>query len=233
MKCLEVIPVIDVLGGKVVHAVAGDRSRYAPLTESVLTSSSDPHVLLERLAEKGFRKVYIADLDAIMHEEVTVDGLIAHAQKLGLSVLVDIGRRGLERVDSEKVRYVLGTEYLRLSEIEKVTGRVASLDLDGENARTLNGHVHYGEIVELLARCRPSLLIILRLDLVGTGRGLDTLTLRIIRYVKSVMPDVEVLYGGGVRGLEDLRLLVEEGVRGVLIATAIHRGLVNSCKVCF
>jgi len=232
-RCLEIIPVIDVLEGKVVHAVAGDRSRYRPLTTSILTSSPDPYALLERLAEKGFGKVYIADLNAITHGEVTIESLIEHACKLGLTVLADIGRAGLKKSGSTNVRYIIGTEYLSLNEIELLRDRIVSIDLDGEFARTLNGHVHYSEIVRLLAQVRPCSVLVLRLDLVGTGRGVDNLTVNIVRCVRSLLPGVELLYGGGVRGIEDLRLLASEGVQGVLVATALHRGIITSSKLCF
>ena len=62
---MQIIPVIDVMGGIVVHASGGDRAHYQPL-KSILTSSCDPfEVITDLLAWHDFKKVYIADLDAI------------------------------------------------------------------------------------------------------------------------------------------------------------------------
>ncbi len=229
---MEIVPVLDVMRGEVVHAVAGDRSRYGPVRDSVLVSSSDPCVLLERVCEMGFKRVYIADLDAIMHNIVTVDEIVRHAHTLGLEVLVDAGRAGLARADEPNVTYVIGTEYLRPDELQQVTGRALSLDMDGVHVRTLEGHLHYRSVLSMLTRHRPRLVIMLRLDLVGTGRGLDDLTVRVIEDLERALPETEILYGGGVRGVEDLIALARLHVRGVLVATALHRGSIVSPVLC-
>ena len=72
-----VVPVIDLMGGQVVHARRGDRSNYRPL-ESALTRSSDPlEVVRALLAAAPFPAIYAADLDAILqrgdHRETLLD----------------------------------------------------------------------------------------------------------------------------------------------------------------
>jgi uncharacterized protein related to proFAR isomerase len=42
-----------------------------------------------------------------------------------------------------------------------------------------------------------------------------------------VHPDVEIIAGGGVRGIEDLRRLKKKGIRGVLLASALHDGILR------
>ncbi len=69
---MEIIPVIDVLGGKVVHARGGIRSQYA-LLQSVLTSHYDPlQVIVDLLAWQTFSTIYIADLDAILDHQQNI-----------------------------------------------------------------------------------------------------------------------------------------------------------------
>ena len=61
-----IVPVIDLMGGQVVHARRGDRSNYRPL-ESALVRSSDPlGVVAALLAAAPFPAIYAADLDAIL-----------------------------------------------------------------------------------------------------------------------------------------------------------------------
>ena len=58
---MRVVPVIDLMAGRVVHARRGDRSNYRPL-ESKLTRSSEPvAVVAALLALAPFDTLYVAD----------------------------------------------------------------------------------------------------------------------------------------------------------------------------
>ncbi len=54
---INIIPVVDVMNGLVVHAIAGKRERYKPLTNSVICTSPKPRDVLEGLYSLGFREV--------------------------------------------------------------------------------------------------------------------------------------------------------------------------------
>ncbi|MEY4928295.1 MAG: hypothetical protein RL279_34, partial [Pseudomonadota bacterium] len=62
---MQVIPVIDLLNGEVVHAKKGLRQTYQRM-QSPLCPSSDPlTVVAALLAIHPFKQLYIADLNAI------------------------------------------------------------------------------------------------------------------------------------------------------------------------
>ena len=62
---MEVVPVIDLKGGIVVHARHGNRAAYRPI-ETPLSPTSDPlDVVAGLLSVHPFRTLYVADLDAI------------------------------------------------------------------------------------------------------------------------------------------------------------------------
>jgi phosphoribosylformimino-5-aminoimidazole carboxamide ribotide isomerase len=62
---MEIIPVIDVMGGVVVRARMGQRDRYRPIA-TPLSATSDPvDVARGLLAVHAFKTLYVADLDAI------------------------------------------------------------------------------------------------------------------------------------------------------------------------
>ena len=66
MTAFELIPVIDLMGGVVVHARAGERDQYRPLDGSLIAASAEPAAVVRGLlALHPFRTLYIADLDAI------------------------------------------------------------------------------------------------------------------------------------------------------------------------
>jgi uncharacterized protein related to proFAR isomerase len=65
---MQVIPVLDVLNGEAVHAIAGQRSSYRPL-QSQLTDSTEPVAVARALAAVCRPSpLYVADLDAIIHQ---------------------------------------------------------------------------------------------------------------------------------------------------------------------
>ncbi len=65
-------------------------------------------------------------------------------------------------------------------------------------------------------------MIVLDLAQVGMGNGPGTEAL--CRDLAITFPDVEIVAGGGVRGMEDLQSLKACGVRAVLVASALHDG---------
>jgi phosphoribosylformimino-5-aminoimidazole carboxamide ribotide isomerase len=62
----EVIPVIDLMGGQVVHARRGDRAHYRPIRSSLCRSARIEDVVCGLLALHRFRHLYVADLDALL-----------------------------------------------------------------------------------------------------------------------------------------------------------------------
>ena len=62
---MEIIPVIDVMGGKVVHAQGGVREDYPDLQSQLTTSTRPLQVVRDFIAFEPFPQIYIADLDAI------------------------------------------------------------------------------------------------------------------------------------------------------------------------
>src|SRR5205085_1641953 len=61
---MRIVPVLDLLNGKVVRGVAGNRAKYAPI-ESTLSPDPSPVSIARGFASVGFKECYIADLDAI------------------------------------------------------------------------------------------------------------------------------------------------------------------------
>jgi phosphoribosylformimino-5-aminoimidazole carboxamide ribotide isomerase len=60
---------------------------------------------------------------------------------------------------------------------------------------------------------------------VGSGAGPDV---ALIAELHAAFPDLELLAGGGVRDLEDLRALEAAGASGALVATALHSGVIGA-----
>ncbi|MCS7111823.1 MAG: HisA/HisF-related TIM barrel protein [Ignisphaera sp.] len=219
---IRIIPVIDLMNGSVVHAIEGRREAYKPIEGSVISPSPDPRSVLQGLYMYGFREVYIADLDAIMNRGENT-WVLHYAAKQGFNVMADIGRRGIEETDSESIKYVIGTEYINYPyEIERVSGRIVSFDCDDLKTRFSNIRLNASQAIELLTRISVAELIVLDLTRVGSMKGPNfQLISTVRRFYRG-----KIYIGGGIRGRDDIEELKRFDVDGVLIATAIHRGII-------
>lgn len=231
---MEVLPVLDLLDGVVVRGVAGKRSEYRPI-QSRLTSSVQA-IDIARVFQSvfGFRKFYVADLDAILHQRPNWD-IYRQLIGSGFRLLVDAGIRNVEQ--SLAVRQcgaepIVGLELCSspsvLSEIHQANqGFITfSLDLrDGEPIIPDNSSDWKADALEIARQsvaCGVRRIIVLDLADVGTSSGGRTDDL--CRRILAESAGLELTCGGGVRGPEDLERLRLVGVSAVLVASALHDG---------
>jgi phosphoribosylformimino-5-aminoimidazole carboxamide ribotide isomerase len=234
---MRVIGVIDLMAGTAVHAVRGERERYRPV-RSVLGDGGDPLALARAFrSELALHELYVADLDAIARDGDHAGVLDALARET--RVLVDAGvteparARGL--LDRGAHRVVVGTETLAGPDalerlLAELPERSVILSIDLRDGLLLSPDARLAGLpaVEALARLtRPGLreAIVLDLARVGTGAGPDV---ALIGELRTAFPHLELLAGGGVRDVEDLRALEAAGAAGALVATALHRGVIGA-----
>jgi len=219
-----IVPVIDLMGGRVVHARRGDRSNYRPL-QSVLTPSSEPMQVVRALLEFApFPALYAADLDAILghggHGEV-LDRIARQFPALdiwldaGFGDAADLERRHL----MPRIVPVIGSESLASASALRSLLDVAPqsvLSLDTRDDLPLGPPALFAQ-----PDAWPQRVIVMTLDRVGAGSGP---ALARLRATAAQAPDKHVIAAGGVRNVEDLDTLANMGVHAVLIASAIHDG---------
>jgi phosphoribosylformimino-5-aminoimidazole carboxamide ribotide isomerase len=231
----RLIPVIDVLGGKVVRAIAGNRKEYKPLV-SRLTDSTEPVVVARALCNKcRTNDLYVADLDAINTAKPSsmLHGELAAA---GFRCWLDAGIRTLEDAQSqaeamppESGVLVTGLETVNgRSELRRIvealgSSRVAfSLDLrDGQPIGDPAAWSPKAQVVaDIAIDAGITRIIVLDLARVGVRVGVGTESL--CASLKSRHPEVELIAGGGIRGAEDLDRLHSAGVSAALVASSLH-----------
>ena len=225
---MRVVPVIDLKGGAAVHAVRGERERYRAL-------GREPLALARAFrSELGLDELYVADLDAIRGDGGHGSTIAALAREA--RVMVDAGvsepERARELLDLGAHRVVVGTETLTgpdafdrlLADVPEV---VLSVDLRDGRALSPDPQLAGLPALDALARLHRAGLreaIVLDLARVGSGAGPDV---GLIAEIHAAFPDLELLAGGGVRGVEDLRALGDAGAAGALVATALHSGVIG------
>src|SRR4051812_2954636 len=110
---MEIIPVIDLMHGQVLHAKQGQRQNYLPL-QSILCNGSAPFDVLKALLELyPFTTVYIADIDAIQGVGNHLELIKAMATEfVRINFWVDNGVRQAHEVSvqTNNLCPVIGTE---------------------------------------------------------------------------------------------------------------------------
>lgn len=240
---MQIVGVIDLLDGRAVHAMAGERASYRPLVPSIRPdiSPGDAEALTRWYVEDlGLDALYVADLDAIQGRA----SQHAHVRRIcqhEASVLVD---GGVSTPDAAQAvlshgaaSVIVGLETLSsfdaLHSICAVVGsdRVTfSLDLKrGAPLVSGIGETTPEAIAARAADAGARSLIVLDLARVGIGTGLDV---DLIARVRTAIPGtVRLLAGGGVRGWRDLEQLSMIGCDGALVATALHDGRLSAQDV--
>lgn len=227
---MELIPVIDLMGGAVVHARRGARDAYRPI-ETPLSASAAPQAVADGLLTLGaFRTLYIADLDAIAGRGGHDAQLHALAGRHpGLTLWVDAGEASPEalarRVAEGPGRPVIGSESLSgraQAEAALAAGAgLLSLDYGPEGPRGPEG-------LHDTAALWPEAVIVMTLARVGAGQGPD------LERLAAILARAEgrrVYAAGGVRDVEDLHRLADLGVAGVLLASALHDGRLSKADI--
>ena len=121
MTNFRIIPVIDILNSKAVHAIKGRREYYKPLKSS-LFNSTDPLEIIQIISKKyKFKEVYIADLDAIIKHNPNIE-LIREITKIsGLEIILDSGiieNKDLQTYSSLNIKkIIIGLETVKNYEV--------------------------------------------------------------------------------------------------------------------
>jgi phosphoribosylformimino-5-aminoimidazole carboxamide ribotide isomerase len=223
---MDVVPVIDLKNGVVVHARQGRRDAYQPIATPLSLSSRPEDVVGGLLRLHPFRRIYVADLDAIERRgsHAAVLAILA-ARHPELEFWVDDGTAdaALARAwhASHAGALVIGSESQTDASILDVAREdprmILSLDFRGD---AFQGPPEILEHPETW----PARVIVMTLARVGAAAGPDLG--RVAGTVKRA-GNRQVYAAGGVRNGDDLRALADAGAAGVLVATALHAGTVT------
>ena len=112
---MKIIPVIDILERRVVHAKGGKRKLYEPL-KSPLFSSADPIDVVHEFEQMGFREIYIADLDSIIKNQTNYVLIKQIKNSSKIELMVDAGVNEKDQViqlfNENVQKVIIGTETL-------------------------------------------------------------------------------------------------------------------------
>jgi phosphoribosylformimino-5-aminoimidazole carboxamide ribotide isomerase len=227
---MQIIPVIDLLNGTVVHAKKGERHNYRPIVSALTPSSQPLDIVAALLALYPFEQLYIADLNAIQKLSNTQDCtqtnnfsvITSIAQHYpNLTLWLDAGISNTNELDlwsQLPAKLILGSE--NFSSIEQY------LDVyHASSSKTIlsldfmpTGYQGPKALLES-TRYWPEEIIVMSLAHVGANQGANQ---ALLSDLKAMAGDFNLYAAGGVRDIADLNTLKALGVNGALMATALH-----------
>lgn len=227
---MKVLPVIDLLHGKVVHAIAGNRTKYEPIS-SRLCSDGNATTLAENLASQyGFTHAYVADLNALQGDDPNWRSLKAIRGALP-NLWVDAGMNHLPTLVSELpgVTPILSLESITSPDrarevVSQLSNVVFSIDMKNRKLLTTVSawrNESPAWLIDQVVSWGVTRLLLLDLATVGERRGPSTFPLIESTLIKH---NVQIISGGGVRDHHDLIAFEQAGASFVLVATGLHFG---------
>ncbi len=224
---MQIIPVIDLLDGVVVHAKRGERQHYQPINSLLINSSKPLDIVAALLDYYPFQQLYIADLNAIQKlgglykSNYKIVESIAH-QFPNLKLWIDAGISNLTELN---IWNKLHSNLIFASENFSGMGNFISLKNQQGSDFVLSldfMSTGYQGPTELLQDSAywPNDVIVMTLANVGANLGVDA---SLINKIIRCSAGLNVYAAGGVRNPDDLLELKNIGVHGALIATALHQ----------
>ncbi len=228
----EIIPAIDLQGGRCVRLVQGD-------FEQSTTYGDDPPAMARRWEAAGASRIHVVDLDGAKAggpRQLEVVAAIVKAVQVpvqlggGLRTAEDIAAALAAGVD----RVMVGTKAIEdPTFIDKALGRFGpcvGVGIDARDGRVaVRGWVDMSDVDALdLARSmeargvRTIVYTDIGRDGMLTGPNLDAMS-----RMADAVPDVAVIASGGVGAPGDILALASTGTVGVIVGKAIYTGHVD------
>lgn len=230
---IELIPAIDIIGGKCVRLTKGDYSQKTVYNDDPVAQACE----FERL---GFRRLHVVDLDGAKASHIVNDGVL-RAISRATSLRVDFGGGIKTEADLEKAfaagasMVTIGSVAVRqpqlfLDWLKRFGAEKLILGADVRNGRiSVNGWKEDSEeeLLPFLEKyVNAGIKNVLCTDISRDG----TLAGPAIDLYKSVMekyPRLHLIASGGVGSGDDIRKLDEAGIPAVVFGKAWYEGKID------
>ena len=229
---MEVIPAIDLRGGRCVRLYQGD---YAQET----VYSDDPVEVALRWQEMGAVRLHVVDLDgAAQGEPVNLEIIEGIAGSVEMQVQVGGGIRNLDAVEKALGigvgRVVLGTSAVGNPDLVESACRRFGPEalIVGVDARdglvATRGWRESSDVTAIDLIHQMAALGVRRFVYTDISRD-GTMTEPNFQAIEELMKsaDVAVIASGGVSSIEHLRQLAALGVEGAIVGKALYEGVID------
>ncbi len=224
----EVIPAIDLKGGKCVRLIQGDLSR-----ETV--SIADPVAVARKWVGEGASTLHIIDLDGAFRgipQNLSIIEQIVTSFKV--TTQMGGGIRSMETasklLDLGVNRVILGTAAIKDPDLvkkiaDKYGSRRVMVALDSRNEEvvvegwTKSSGYKASKLAKQIERKGAGSILFTNVNVEGLVQGIDSRP--IFEVVKAV--EIPVIASGGVASIKDLLTIKQTNAKGVVVGTALYK----------
>ena len=232
---MDIIPAIDLRGGKCVRLLRGDFSQEELFSEF-------PEYVAQSWVENGATLIHVVDLDGALNgSQQNFHSIAKIAETTNALIQVGGGIRDFETVQKlmniGASRLVLGTTAIENPKfvellIKRYTPRaiVVALDVRGRNMATRgwikDSQTSFPDLVDKMANLGVNRFILTDIQRDGTLTEPNYATLEeLVSHTRA-----NVIASGGISSLEQLSYLSTIGVEGAIIGKALYTGAINLRK---
>lgn len=242
----QLVGVIDLLDGRAVHAIRGDRQRYQPRLRfrtpdgNVVSVAGDPVRLAQCYQQSGLQSLYVADLDGILRQRIDHQ-LIEHlidTTAPETQLMLDLGlcrsqpRALFDRIatwaaSAPRCLFVIATETCHdITLVEELLASVPAeqlaVSLDYHDFRWMASTTTEQQWLDTCVK--EAISKVIALDLAAVGSQSIHHTAALCRRLRHQLPDCHYITGGGVRNDDDARELLQLGADQLLVASLFSDG---------
>jgi phosphoribosylformimino-5-aminoimidazole carboxamide ribotide isomerase len=233
---MEIIPAIDIRGGRCVRLVQGDYGR-----ETVF--GDDPVAMAKRWVASGARRLHVVDLDGAKEGRPVNDDLVGRiVRESGADVQVAGGVRDAAAIDrwaaAGAARIVLGT--VAVEQPDAVAAAVArhgdkiavAVDVKGGKA-AVRGWLETSEtpaadFVRATARRGVRHFIYTDISRDGMMQHIDFEALHaMLQVLADTGTSARMIYSGGVTSIQDIIALSTHDLEGAIVGRALYDGRID------
>lgn len=230
---IEIIPAIDIIGGKCVRLSQGDYNRKTVYNEN-------PLEVARMFEDAGIRRLHLVDLDGAKAKHI-VNYKVLEQIASKTNLIIDFGG-GLKSDDDLKIVFESGAAMvtggsiavkepeLFLSWLEKFGSEKIILGADAKDGKVaVNGWQESTElsVIEFISEFyKKGISKVISTDISRDGM-LTGPAFELYSEIMETLPAVEIIASGGISSMDDICKLAEMEVPGVITGKAIYEGKIN------
>lgn len=230
---MEIIPAIDIIGGKCVRLTKGD---YSQKTEY----ASDPLEVAKRFEGAGIRRLHLVDLDGAKQKQI-VNKEVLQRITLGTSLRVDFGG-GVQSDEMIDLAFAAGAAQvtggsiavknpeLFTSWLEKYGAEKLILGADAKDKMiAISGWEETTALalIDFIKKYHAlGIEYVICTDVSKDGL-LQGPSIDLYKEIMQEIPEIKLIASGGVAEVKDLEELEKLGVYGTIVGKAYYEGRIS------
>jgi phosphoribosylformimino-5-aminoimidazole carboxamide ribotide isomerase len=233
MSKIEIIPAIDILGGKCVRLSQGDYARQT-------VYNADPLEVAKMFEDAGIRRLHLVDLDGAREKHI-VNHSVLERIAMKTRLVIDFGG-GLKSEDDLRVAFECGAAMITggsiavkdrsvfLSWLKKYGPSKIILGADAKEGKiSVSGWQEDSEleiIPFLLSYVDEGIKKVISTDITKDGM-MKGPSFTMYQDILAQFPELYLIASGGISSMEDIHKLAEMKVPGAITGKAIYEGKIS------